>query len=442
MVAPLPPTTPATTATAAAITTAPADAADAAAAAAEIPNPKSQIPNIPAAAPPAVVAPAVAAAPPAAAVPAAPLAVAPVSPARQPPVRETILEAAGITKRFGAFTAVNDVSFRIREGEFFTLVGPSGSGKTTLLRMLVGMEKPTAGDLLLRNRIINDLPPNRRPTCMVFQSLALFPHLSVGRNIEFPLAIAGAASDERRTRAWELLAQLHLDPNRYYDKNVMQCSGGERQRVALARALAYDPEILFFDEPLSAIDARLRKVLQKELKDIQRRTGKTFCYVTHSLEEAMVMSDRLAILRAGAIEQIGTPDEIYAAPRNAFVAEFMGEVNLLPVTGRDGTAAGAWDTGRALLPLALPAPLAPAQSRKLLIRPESLRFLKPGEQAGNAIPVRILNEFSLGSRIQYHVEAAPGCTLTVERLREDRPDTPAAALRLGWEIQDSQLLES
>ncbi|OAM87649.1 ABC transporter ATP-binding protein [Termitidicoccus mucosus] len=360
----------------------------------------------------------------------------------QPSPREAILEAAGVTKRFGSFTAVNDVSFRIREGEFFTLVGPSGSGKTTLLRMLVGMEKPTAGDLLLRGKVINDLPPNRRPTCMVFQSLALFPHMSVGHNVEFPLTIAGMASDERRTRAWELLAQLHLDPNRYYDKNVMQCSGGERQRVALARALAYDPEIIFFDEPLSAIDARLRKVLQKELKDIQRRTGKTFCYVTHSLEEAMVMSDRVAILRAGLIEQIGTPDEIYAAPRNAFVAEFMGEVNLLPVTGRDGTAAGTWDTGRGLLPLTLPSPLAAAQSRKLLIRPESLRFLKPGEESGNAIRVRVLNEFSLGSRIQYHVEAAPGCTLTVERLREDRPDTGDSGLRLGWELHDSQLLET
>lgn len=360
--------------------------------------------------------------------------------ATAPTTTDAILEAAGITKRFGKFTAVNDVSFRIRDGEFFTLVGPSGSGKTTLLRMLVGMEKPTEGDLLLRGRFINDLPPNRRPTCMVFQSLALFPHMSVGRNVEFPLTIAGVPGDERRTRAWELLRQLHLDPNHYYDKNVTQCSGGERQRVALARALAYDPEILFFDEPLSAIDARLRKMLQKELKDLQRRTGKTFCYVTHSLEEAMVMSDRVAILRSGRIEQIGTPDEIYAAPRNAFVAEFMGEVNLLTVTGRDGSAAGNWDAGRRQLSITLPGGLASGQSRKLLIRPESLRFLKPGETAGNAIPARIINEFSLGSRIQYHVEAAPGCTLTVERLREDRPD--GADIQLGWELHDSQLLES
>jgi spermidine/putrescine transport system ATP-binding protein len=350
-----------------------------------------------------------------------------------------ILEVVGVTKRFGSFTAVNAVDFKIREGEFFTLVGPSGSGKTTLLRMLVGMEKPTEGELRLRGKVINDLAPNLRPTCMVFQSLALFPHLSVGRNVEFPLEIRGVRSDERRTRAWELLKLLHLDPSRYYDKNVTQCSGGERQRVALARALAYDPEILFFDEPLSALDARLRKTLQKELKDLQRSTGKTFCYVTHSLEEAMVMSDRVAILRAGVIEQIGRPDEIYAAPKNAFVAEFMGEVNLLPVTGL-GDYAAHWDTGRKTIALKLPAVLAKGAARKLLIRPESLRFLRPDEIAGNAIPVRILNEFSLGSRIQYHVEVAPGCTLTVERLREER--TTATEAVLGWELADSQILES
>ncbi|HEY9250837.1 MAG TPA: ABC transporter ATP-binding protein, partial [Rariglobus sp.] len=250
-----------------------------------------------------------------------------------------ILEVTGVTKRFGKFAAVDNVSFEIRDGEFFTLVGPSGSGKTTLLRMLVGMEKPTTGELRLRGKVINDLPPNQRPTCMVFQSLALFPHMSVGKNVEFPLSIRGESSGDCRTRAWELLKLLHLDPHRYYDKNVSQCSGGERQRVALARALAYDPEILFFDEPLSALDARLRKMLQKELKDLQRSTKKTFCYVTHSLEEAMVMSDRVAILRAGVIEQIGMPDEIYEFPKNAFVAEFMGEVNLLDITASGGVAA-------------------------------------------------------------------------------------------------------
>ncbi len=353
------------------------------------------------------------------------------------PEKPTILEVVGVTKRFGSFTAVRDLHFEVRDGEFFTIVGPSGSGKTTLLRMLVGMEKPSEGQLRLRGKVINDLPPNHRPTCMVFQSLALFPHMSVGKNVEFPLDIRGLSGSECRTRAWELLKLLHLDPNHYYNKNVTQCSGGERQRVALARALAYDPEILFFDEPLSAIDARLRKLLQKELKDIQRSTGKTFCYVTHSLEEAMVMSDRVAILRAGIIEQIGTPNDIYTAPRNAFVAEFMGEVNLLPITGTGGLDAH-WETGRRQLPVRLPSSLAHGESRRLLIRPESLRFLQPGASADNVVPVRILNEFSLGSRIQYHVEVVPGVTLTVERLREER--TSAGQASLGWDTRDSQVL--
>ncbi len=355
------------------------------------------------------------------------------------PAAAPILEVSGVTKRFDKFTAVNDVGFQIHDGEFFTLVGPSGSGKTTLLRMLVGMEKPTSGELRLRGKLINDLAPNKRPTCMVFQSLALFPHMTVGKNVEFPMMIRGENASDRRTRAWELLNLLHLNPNRYYDKNVTQCSGGERQRVALARALAYDPDILFFDEPLSAIDAQLRKVLQKELKDIQRRTGKTFCYVTHSLEEAMVMSDRVAILRAGVIEQIGTPDDIYSSPKNAFVAEFMGEVNLLSITGMENGKT-QWEAGLNRISINVPEPLEPGVTRKLLIRPESLRFLTPGETAGNSVPVRILNEFSLGSRIQYHVEVVSGCTLTVERLREER--TTATEAVLGWEIRDSQVLES
>ncbi len=356
-----------------------------------------------------------------------------------------IMEVSGVTKRFDKFTAVNDVTFEIHDGEFFTLVGPSGSGKTTLLRMLVGMEKPTIGELRLRGKRINDLAPNKRPTCMVFQSLALFPHMSVGQNVEFPLTLRGISSGERRTRSFELLNLLHLNPEHYYRKNITQCSGGERQRVALARALAYDPDILFFDEPLSAIDAQLRKVLQKELKDIQRRTKKTFCYVTHSLEEAMVMSDRVAILRKGAIEQIATPDEIYASPKNAFVAEFMGEVNLLSITTA-GEGIAHWHTGRNPLPPieikihTSEVALENGTTRKLLIRPESLRFIAAGEVAGNCVPVRILNEFSLGSRIQYHVEVAPGCTLIVERLREER--TTASEAILAWETRDSQVLES
>jgi len=226
----------------------------------------------------------------------------------------TILSLKSLTKKFGSFAAVDAIDLEIAEGDFFTIVGPSGSGKTTLLRMLAGMEQPTSGDILLRGVRINDLPANERPTCMVFQSLALFPHRSVGENIEFSLKMRGEAKDKRKARALGLMDMLRL-PQSYYNRSVMKCSGGERQRVALARALAYDPQILFFDEPLSAIDYKLRKTLEKELKDIHRETKKTFVYITHSLEEAMVMSDRIGVMRAGRLVQVGTPHEIYTTPK-------------------------------------------------------------------------------------------------------------------------------
>src|SRR6056297_2612757 len=240
------------------------------------------------------------------------------------------LSLQGISKRFGELTAVDAVTLDIAEGEFFTIVGPSGSGKSTLVRLLAGLETPSAGALLLRGADITRQPANQRPTAMVFQSLALFDHRSVGENIEFSLKMKGVAPQARRERVLELLSLLRL-PEDYYDRAVTQCSGGERQRVAMARALASDPEILFFDEPLSALDYRLRKTLEVELKELHQQTGKTFVYITHSLEEAMVMSDRIAIMREGRIIQIGTPAEIYARPRSRFVAEFMGEVNLLEV---------------------------------------------------------------------------------------------------------------
>ena len=224
-----------------------------------------------------------------------------------------ILRMVSLTKQFGRLIAVNDVSLDIQEGEFFTIVGPSGSGKTTLLRMLGGLEKPTAGDIYLREERVNSVPANRRPTCMVFQSLALFNHKTVGQNIEFSLKMRGESRRARRERGLSLMKLVQL-PEDFYDKSVTKCSGGERQRVALARALASDPDILFFDEPLSAIDYRLRKLLEVELKDLHRTTGKTFVYITHSLEEAMVMSDRIGIMQEGRLIQIGSPNEIYLQP--------------------------------------------------------------------------------------------------------------------------------
>ena len=344
-----------------------------------------------------------------------------------------------ITKQFGDFTALDDVNLQISEGEFFTLVGPSGSGKTTLIRILVGMESPTSGEIHLKGNTINALPANKRPTCMVFQNLALFPHKTVGQNVEFAMKIAGVDSQTRQKRALELLELLRL-PLDFYDKNINQCSGGERQRIALARALAFDPEILFFDEPLSALDFRLRKTLEKELKDIHRETGKTFVYITHSLEEAMVMSDRIGILNEGKLIQIGSPDDIYNRPKNKFVAQFMGEVNTIAVERigqlrvRDSKTGGEFD---------LDPQAQEIDSGFLIIRPEVMKIGRSAQSMPNRIEGVLFNDYALGSRIQYQVRSADGENhWLIERLQDDPFSGNAGdSVVIGWRPEDSILVD-
>ncbi|WP_095588955.1 ABC transporter ATP-binding protein [Actibacterium ureilyticum] len=350
---------------------------------------------------------------------------------------QPILRINGLTKRFNDFTALHSIDLNVSEGEFLTIVGPSGSGKTTLIRLLVGIDEPSDGSIWLRDRRIDEVPANKRPTCMVFQSLALFPHRTVGQNIEFPLKLRKVPPADRRARALELLDLLRL-PRDYYGKRIDQCSGGERQRVALARALAFDPEILFFDEPLSALDYRLRKTLEKELKDLHRRTGKTFIYITHSLEEAMVMSDRIAIMRAGRFEQIAPAEQIYAKPVSRFVAGFMGEVNLFDMTA--GQVPGVTLSPHAQSRFA-------GQSGTLMIRPESLSILPPSGTADICFTAVIEAEYLLGSRMQYTLRRAGGGTVTVEVLREDAAQggvgaeitlgCPADACHLIAEVPDA-----
>jgi spermidine/putrescine transport system ATP-binding protein len=347
-----------------------------------------------------------------------------------------ILTLKALRKEFGAFTAVDGIDLKIADGEFFTIVGPSGSGKTTLVRMLAGMEFPSSGDILLRGEKINDVPANKRPTCMVFQSLALFPHRTVGENIEFPMKIKGVEPAKRKARAIELLSQLRL-PENYYKKSVQKCSGGERQRVALARALAFDPEILFFDEPLSAIDYKLRKTLEKELKDIHRETGKTFVYITHSLEEALVMSDRIGVMRSGNLLQVGTPNEIYSSPQTKFVSEFMGDVNVIPV---QSTGNGHLLAPSLQAKFGSPAGAPQIQSGHLVIRPEFVRFLSKPDDAANSLTGQLYNEYALGSRIQYQVRVGEQ-VFVVEKLRQQAYDGKRDdQVLIGWDTQHSILV--
>ncbi|QJP15873.1 ABC transporter ATP-binding protein [Starkeya sp. ORNL1] len=351
-----------------------------------------------------------------------------------------ILQLVGVRKTFGTFTAVESIDLDVVEGEFLTIVGPSGSGKTTLLRMLAGMDYPTEGNITLHGKLINDVPPNKRPTCLVFQSLALFPHKSVGDNIAFPLKVKGIDTAARKVRALELMRLVRL-PENYHDKNVMKCSGGERQRVALARALAYDPEVLFFDEPLSAIDYKLKKTLEKELKDLHRETGKTFIYITHSLEEAMVMSDRIGVMRAGKLVQVGTPEEIYGAPVDRFVCEFLGEVNTIKVRrGPDDVWSGIDVEGS--FRLRPPDDGAELDEALIMVRPEYMRFLGPGDVADNRIEGLVYNEYSLGSRIQYQVRV--GEKVMLVELSRGRALRAGADRRvtIGWDAADAFTLGS
>ena len=260
-----------------------------------------------------------------------------------PTASESHLRVEGLTKRFGSFVALRDINLEVCEGEFVCLLGPSGCGKTTLLRIVAGLERQSAGRLRQRGRDISDLPPAGRDFGIVFQSYALFPNLRVGENVAYGLENRGMPQAEIAARAGELLARVGLSEQA--DKFPAQLSGGQQQRVALARALAVSPALLLLDEPLSAIDAKVRQRLRGEIKQLQRDFGVTTLMVTHDQEEALTMADRIAVMNRGQIEQIGAPREIYDAPASAFVADFVGAMNFFNgrVTGDDAVRVGGLD---------------------------------------------------------------------------------------------------
>ena len=243
----------------------------------------------------------------------------------------TAVRLDAVVKRFGDFTAVDGVDLDVREGEFFSMLGPSGSGKTTCLRMIAGFEQPTEGRILLGGADVSGLAPYQRDVNTVFQDYALFPHMTVMENVEYGLRVKKVPGDERRSRAAEALSMVRLE--QFGDRKPGQLSGGQRQRVALARALVNRPKVLLLDEPLGALDLKLRQQMQIELKDIQQDVGLTFIYVTHDQEEALTMSDRLAVFNHGRVEQVGSPAEVYERPSTGFVAGFVGVSNVLEGEG-------------------------------------------------------------------------------------------------------------
>ncbi|RAR64545.1 spermidine/putrescine transport system ATP-binding protein [Onishia taeanensis] len=318
------------------------------------------------------------------------------------PRRAAAIALEGLHKRFGPDSvALDGVDLTIREGEFFTLLGPSGCGKTTLLRILAGLESPDAGRLTLGGRDITQVPAHRRSVNTVFQSYALFPHLSVRENLAFGLRMQGVAKPERESRVAEIARFIQL--GELIERRVDQLSGGQRQRIALARALVCEPDVLLLDEPLSALDAGLRGQLQVELKRVQERLGMTFLFVTHDQQEAMVMSDRIAVLDGGCIQQVGSPREVYERPANAFVARFMGHDNLFPIHSRHGVRL---NTDLGALTVESPAsepPETPDADSLLLIRPETVDLL-PSDQAGaNCLPARVTDCLYRGSHAEYRL---------------------------------------
>jgi len=282
----------------------------------------------------------------------------------------------GITKRFGAVVALDAATLDIARGEFFSLLGPSGCGKTTLLRIIGGFEEPSAGDLLIGGRPVLDDPPHRRRTNMIFQHGALFPHLSVSRNIAFGLEMKRMAPPEIARRVKDALALVRLSD--YGERGVDQLSGGQRQRIALARALVNEPEVLLLDEPLSALDLQLRLQMQEELRRIHRETGSTFIFVTHDQGEAISMSDRLAVMSGGRILQIGTPREVYETPARRFVAEFIGHSNFIEARVAEGEDLAELPDGTRL-PTRLPPGARLGTPVLVALRYEKVEITPPGE---------------------------------------------------------------
>ena len=347
-----------------------------------------------------------------------------------------------LEKRFGAVRAVDGVTLDVRSGEFFSLLGPSGCGKTTTLRMIGGFELPTAGRILLRGRDITHDPPDKRPVNMVFQQYALFPHLDVAGNVGFGLQRKRVDRSQIARRVAQALELVRLQG--YERRRPSQLSGGQQQRVALARALVNRPNVLLLDEPLGALDLKLRRQLQIELKRIQAEVGITFVYVTHDQEEALTMSDRIAVMHQGRVEQLGTPEELYERPQTRFVADFIGTTNLLTgsVESMDaGTAVVRLDGGDACRVVG--ADLQAGRPVELSIRPESIVMKRSNGTAPEAVgPLRAQVEqvAYMGGSVQYQVRTNGGLSLTVLAPKTGERHVVGSDVDITWPPNEALVL--
>lgn len=349
------------------------------------------------------------------------------------------VELVNVTKRFGEVVAVSNVNLTIEDGEFFSLLGPSGCGKTTSLRMIAGLETVTEGDILLRGETMKDIPPFKRPVNMVFQNYALFPHLNVERNVAFGLEMRKFSKEEIKKRVAESLEMVRMPEMAKRKPN--QLSGGQQQRIALARALVNRPEVLLLDEPLGALDLKLRKAMQLELKQLQEQVGITFIYVTHDQEEALTMSDRIAVMHKGKVLQIDSPEEIYEHPNSRFVADFIGETNFLDGTAEEvnGESIVVSLYGQTKIKARCKVPVKKGQAVGVVIRPEKISLGKNGLVKG-----RVEESIYIGTDTRFIIRLADNTSVTV---REQNLDLNQANIYqrgdevgLNWDLDHALVL--
>ncbi len=353
------------------------------------------------------------------------------------------VEFEGVSKTWDGRTMVVDgLDLEVRQGEFLTLLGPSGSGKTTCLNMLAGFEAPTAGAIRIRGVPVENAPPRKRGIGMVFQNYALFPHLTVGQNLAFPLEIRRVDAADRRRRVARALDLVRLVG--YEDRRVTQLSGGQQQRVAIARALVFEPDLVLMDEPLGALDRRLREELQYEIRRIQRALGVTFIYVTHDQQEAMVLSDRVAVFEGGRLRQVASPEGLYEEPTCSFVARFVGENNRIPgvVEGIDGAIVEVL-SGESRIRALLVAPLEVGDRTTLSIRPERIRLAPEPDQFANDFKAEVLDLAFLGDHLRVRMRLLESGDFIVKI-----PNTvghggvvPGDRVRVGWTATDCRALD-
>jgi spermidine/putrescine transport system ATP-binding protein len=319
------------------------------------------------------------------------------------------IELAGLSKLFGDSVAVDNVDLTVPSGEFFSLLGPSGCGKTTTLRLIAGFEQPTTGRILLDGADVSAVPAHRRDVNTVFQSYALFPFLSASDNVAFGLRYAKVTKAELRSRVGAALELVSMSS--FASRRPSQLSGGQQQRVALARALVLNPKVLLLDEPLGALDAKLRRSLKVELKALQERVGITFLYVTHDQEEALTMSDRLAVMHAGRIAQIGTPREVYEEPADAYVADFLGAANLMEVSVSSASIPATVRLGESVLTSSHVCAAAAGETAHAVIRPERVRVEPHGSAGPNRVPALVERVVFLGPATQVMLRLVTGTAL-------------------------------